>query len=113
MTVDAYEYNGDRARMEKLGLRTKDFKRDWTDLGMASVGEPAEGGEPATIKVEVMARKGEKGRDDLHWRFTMTRHAADGTQVIAMTTGSGTFREYFQTAEQWATRRLAFEVIQR
>lgn len=97
MAINAYEYNGDRAAMEKLGLETQHFKEDWKVLGTVTL-------EAGTIVVEVRAEKS----DDMFWRFTMQRSGED--RVVEMSTGSGTFRDYYRTAEQWINGGLRFTI---
>lgn len=119
---DAYEHNGDRALMESLGLRTTDFGRGWTDLGIVTVQEAEPDGEygsrpAATVKVEVSAMPAQ------FWRFTVSRPRddaetlPDGTvrgiyepiEVRIITTGSGSFGTYWPMAKLMAEHCLSVE----
>jgi hypothetical protein len=115
-------YADDVALMEKLGLRTTDFGREWTDLGTVTVqeAEPNDeyGPRPAsTVKVEVSAMPAQ------FWRFTVTRPkddaevTADGKvrgiyeplEIRVITTGSGSFTRYWPVAEMMAEHCLDVE----
>jgi hypothetical protein len=119
MSVDRFDYVGDRAVMRWLGLRVDGFGREWTDLGTVIVEEakvdeydvprPA-----ATVKVEVQAHPA------LNWRFTVTRPRDDVEELgggrwravyepaerFEITTRSGGFTEYWVAARLVAQRRL-------
>lgn len=118
--VDAYE--SDRPLMESLGLRTVVFDRGWTDLGTVTVEKAEPRGEfgprPAsTVRVEVLALPAQ------FWRFTVTRprdacETVDGEvrgiyeplEVLTVTTGSGSFAEYWPVATMIANHVLDVEV---
>ena len=125
---EAYRHNGDFELLTSLGLKTWGFRRDWTDLGTIVL-LPAEDNEfghkpETTIKVEVCAYPAQ------FWRFTITRPrdevrdldpdepdhpyqqgnrergrwiaAYEPVEQFVMTTGSGGFTNYWDTAKQIA-----------
>ena len=117
---DAYGKDAEALRL--LGLKTNGFGRDWTDLGTVVVEEADPDGEygprpAATVKVEVSSMP------VLFWRFTITRPRDESTTVdgkvvgvyeplekFVMSTGSGTFCEYYPMAEMVAMNMVGLEV---
>jgi hypothetical protein len=117
----AYEYNGDKALMEQLGLRTWNFERKWTDLGTVTVQEAEPDGEygprpAATVKVEVSALPAQ------FFRFTVTR-PRDESEVVdgkvrgiyeplerfVLRTGSGGFSKFWPMAKAVAEDMLTID----
>lgn len=115
--------------MERLGLRTTGFGRDWTDLGTVTVSEAETenpydsptGPKPATtVKVEVSALPAQ------FWRFTVER-PRDETEDVAgggfraiyepmerfvITTGSGGFTNYWPIAKAVAEHLVNIERVE-
>lgn len=88
---EAYTHNGDAGLLASLGLQVTGFGRDWTDLGTVTLAE-------ATVKVEVSAMPAQ------FWRFTIDRpkDTADSPaprEQVVVETGSGSFADYWPTAE--------------
>lgn len=88
---------------EELGLQWsgpgKDFfapDRGWRDLGMVEVDE----GEGGLVKVEVTAMPA------MFWRFTIESQG----RTTVLSTGSGTLRDYWPIAEQFAMGMLAIDM---
>jgi hypothetical protein len=116
-------YSWDEPLMRVLGLRTTGFEREWTDLGTVTVEEAEPEGEygprpAATVKVEVLALPAQ------FWRFTVTRprdeaETVDGevrgiyepVEIRVITTGSGSFSEYWPSARLVASHCLNVEVV--
>lgn len=115
-------YSSDEALLQSLGLRTTDFGGGWTNLGTVVVEEAEPDGEfgprPAsTVRVEVQALPAQ------FWRFTVIRPRdacetlPDGSvrgtyeplEVRVVTTGSGTFTEYWAVAAMVAHHLLDIE----
>lgn len=100
----SYEaYDEDVPLLRKLGLRTEDDAIVWTDdgcwndLGTVELyPDPATRGSHVSpkIKVEVTSMPAQ------FWRFTITDRLEGGDVVV--TTGSGSFRDYWQSVEHVA-----------
>lgn len=110
---EAYRHNGDHDLMTSLGLRTSGFGRDWTDLGTVTLDSQREERPDTTIKVEVTAVPAQ------FFRFTITRPNEDNCEnggmpleVFEITTGSGSFGEYYEVALLVAGDRLNVKEIQ-
>lgn len=118
---EAYTHNGDGKLLATLGLRTSGSGPAWVDLGTVEVA-PASASNPydcltgpcpaSTVKVEVCAMP------SMFWRFTITRSrdevvddesaprgwraVYEPCQVYEMRTGTGSFGEFWPTAEMLA-----------
>lgn len=132
-TCGAYTHNGDRDLMASLGLRPGVLRAgEWTDLGTVTLraAEEQTYGNPeetklcpaTTVKVEVCAYPAQ------FWRFTITRpqdqteHYGKDERGIdlwraiyepverfVMTTGSGGFSNYWETAKAVAENMVNVE----
>jgi hypothetical protein len=91
-------YDVDRDLMLELGLKTN-FNRDWTDVGTVTIGN-------STVKVEVAAMPAQ------FFRFTIRRPVEGKSDVyerFVMSTGSGSFGEYWPAAKHLALNCLDVE----
>lgn len=98
-------YNSDdRELMTGLGLRIEGFERDWTDIGTVELGE----GGPI-VQVSVAAAPA------LFWRFTINRQASGqmDREILQVSTGSGSFSEYWPAVQQVAHHCFEVEWISR
>jgi hypothetical protein len=116
-------YHEDAALMAKLGLKTGPFGRDWTDLGTVIVQEAEPDGQygprpESTVKVEVSAMPAQ------FWKFTIIRPKDDAKTVngkvigiyeplekFVVRTGSGSFSQYWPTAEMIAHNTMCVEKL--
>lgn len=95
-------YAVDEPILRKLGLRTENFGgNEWTDLGEVVL-YPDEPSSPK-VKVEVSVWPAQ------FWRFTVTERA-EGPDLL-ITTGSGTFCAYWQTAIEVAKDMIKIEEL--